>query len=409
MLKVKINNILPGSASRFIWLTPRPVNIPVRRGDPAALQANPVKYPLKGIAITHDYLNQFGGAERVVEVLHETFPQAPIYTSIYLPNKLPASFKKMDIRTSFMQRLPFLEEHFKKYLFLYPKAFESFDLSDYAIVLSSSSAFAKGISKGPDACHICYCYTPMRFVWRYEDYIEKEDFNKFIKMMLPVLLSGLKKWDLKTNENVDHFIAISKYIAKRIEDYYKVNSEVIYPPVNVNAFSPSGSISDYFLIVSRLNAHKKLDIAIRAFNKLGLPLKVIGEGPYKNELMGMAGKNIEFLGKVPDEELPGLYSRCRAFIFPGEEDFGIAPVESQAAGRPVIAYRSGGALETVVENKTGVFFDELNEDSLADAVKRFLGMDFDVKTIRDNALKFDKEVFKKQIISFVEQKYLKFG
>lgn len=357
------------------------------------------------IAIAHDYLNQFGGAERVVEVLHEIFPQAPIYTSIYLPHKLPDPFKGMDIRTSFMQRLPFLEKHFKKYLFLYPMAFESFDLSDYDVVLSSSSAFAKGIRKGPDTCHICYCYSPMRFVWRYEDYVEKEDYNLLIKLILPVLLRGMKKWDLKTNKNVDHFIAISNYIAKRIKNLYNATSEVIYPPVSVKAFSLSENISDYFLIVSRLNAYKKVDVAIKAFNKLGLPLKIIGEGPYKQNLMAIAGKNIEFLGKIPDKELPGHYSRCRAFIFPGEEDFGITPVESQAAGRPVIAYRSGGALETVVENKTGVFFDEQNEDSLADAVKRFMKMDFDVKTIRENALKFDKEVFKTRIRSFVEQKY----
>ncbi|MFH1710003.1 MAG: glycosyltransferase [bacterium] len=360
------------------------------------------------IAIAHDYLNQFGGAERVVEVMHEIFPQAPIYTSIYLPSKLPASFKKMDIRTSFMQRLPFLGKHFKKYLFLYPVAFESFDLSDYDVVLSSSSAFAKGIRKGADACHICYCYSPMRFVWRYEDYIEKEDYNLLVRLILPGLLKGMKKWDLKTNKNVDYFIAISNYIAKRIEDLYNVKSEVIYPPVNVTAFSPSENISDYFLVVSRLNAYKKVDIAIKAFNELGLPLKIIGEGPYKRKLMAMAGRNIEFLGKVSDKELPDYYARCRAFIFPGEEDFGITPVESQAAGRPVIAYGSGGALETVLDDKTGVFFNKKNEHSLADAIKRFLKMDFDAIMIRDNALKFDKEIFKTRIRSFVEQKYKRF-
>ena len=314
MLKLNNNNIRPRGMTRFVRIGQRGITKYACRNYTAPLPANTIKYPLKGIAITHDYLNQFGGAERAVEVLHEIFPQAPIYTSIYLPNKMPASFKQMDIRTSFMQHLPSLEQHFKKYLFLYPLAFESFDLSDYPVILSSSSAFAKGVTKGPDACHICYCYTPMRFAWRYWDYIEKENISEFIKQMLPLFLGGLRKWDLRTNENVDHFIAISKYIARRLAKFYKVASEVIYPPVNVNSFSPSESVSDYFLIVSRLNAHKKLDIAVKAFNKLGLPLKVIGEGPYKNELMAMAGKNIEFLGKVQDEELPEHYSHCRAQI-----------------------------------------------------------------------------------------------
>ena len=360
------------------------------------------------VAISHDYLNQFGGAERVVEVLHEIFPDAPIFTSIYLPHKLPDSFRKMDIRTSFMQCLPFLEKHFKKYLPLYPAAFESFDTSSYDVVLSSSSAFAKGIRKRPDACHICYCYSPMRFVWRYEDYVEKEDLGKTIGFILPFFLKWLKKWDLRTNKNVDHFVAISNYIAKRIENFYNRRSDVIYPPVNAGDFEPSADVRDYFLIVSRLNAYKKIDIAIKAFNELGLPLKIIGEGPYKKQLFAIAGKNVEFLGKVPDRELPGYYARCRALIFPGEEDFGITPVEAQAAGRPVIAFASGGALETVIENRTGVFFNEQNEGSLVNAVRKFENMNFDSNVIRGNALKFDREVFKERIKVYVETKYREF-
>jgi len=362
------------------------------------------KFDVK-IAIAHDYLNQFGGAERVVEALHEAFPEAPIFTSIYLPHKLPDSFRKMDIRASFMQHLPFLEKHFKKYLLLYPLAFERFDLSAYDVVLSSSSAFGKGIKKGPNTCHICYCYSPMRFVWRYEDYIEKEDLGVAIKLILPFFLNWLKKWDLRTNESVDYFVAISNYIAKRIENFYNRRSDVIYPPVNTGNFEPSADVQDYFLIVSRLNAYKKIDIAIKAFNELGLPLKIIGEGPYKKQLMAIAGKNVEFLGKIPDKELPGYYAECRAFIFPGEEDFGITPVEAQAAGRPVIAYGSGGALETIVENRTGVFFREQNEGSLIEVVNRFANMHFDSSMIRENAMKFDKEKFKDKIREYVEEKY----
>ena len=360
------------------------------------------------IAIVHDYLNQYGGAERVVEAMHEAFPDAPIYTSIYLPDKMPSSFKSMNIHTSFMQHLPFLQKHFKKYLMLYPFAFESFDLSSFDVVLSSSSAFAKGIKKGPKTCHFCYCYSPMRFVWRYEDYIEKEDISNTARLVLPFALRWLKSWDLKTNKRVDHFITLSDYIAKRIKRFYNVESEVIYAPVNVNEFYPSDKVSDYFLIVSRLNAYKKIDIAIKAFNKLDLPLKIIGEGPHKKQLMAMAGNSVEFLGKVSDKELAEYYAHCRAFIFPGEEDFGIAPLEAQASGRPVIAYGYGGVLETIIENKTGVFFYDKNEDSLIEAVQRLGKIQFNVKEIRENAMRFDKEIFKERLKSFIETKYKEF-
>ncbi|MFC1559537.1 glycosyltransferase [Candidatus Margulisiibacteriota bacterium] len=357
------------------------------------------------IAIVHDYLNQFGGAERVVEVLHEIFPDAPIYTSIYLPDEMPDSFRQMDIRTSFMQKLPFLKRHFKKYLLLYPRAFKNFDLHEYDVILSSSSAFAKGVRKGKNCCHICYCYTPMRFAWRYEDYVQQEKFNGLIKLILPAFISKLKAWDLNTNKDIDQLVAISNYIAKRIETVYNRKSKVIYPPVETHKFAIAGNVSDYFLIVSRLNPYKKLDIAIKAFNELGLPLKIIGDGPYRKNLERMANNNIEFLGRISDKELAGYYAGCRALIFPGEEDFGIAPVEAQAAGRPVIAYGAGGALETVIEGKTGVFFNEQNEGSLVDAVKRFKKLDFDSKSVRENALKFDREVFKEEIKAFVDATY----
>jgi glycosyltransferase involved in cell wall biosynthesis len=353
------------------------------------------------IAIVHDYLNQFGGAERVVEALHEIYPDAPIYTSIYLPGRMPESFKKMDIRTSFMQKLPFLTKHFKKYLLLYPLAFASFDMSEYDVVISSSSAFAKGVKKKKGAVHICYCYTPARFIWRYEDYVEKESLNWLFRLILPLFIRILKAWDLKTNDKVDHFIAISNYIAKRIESIYNRKSEVIYPPVNVSDFMPGRGISEHFLIVSRLNAYKKIDVAIKAFNVLGLRLKIIGDGPYRKYLESIANSNIEFLGKVPDKDLAGHYGKCKALIFPGDEDFGIVPVEAQAAGRPVIAYAKGGALETVIKDKTGVFFYEQTEGSLIEAVKRTLDMGFDPKLIRENALRFDKEVFKQKIREYV--------
>jgi len=357
------------------------------------------------IAIVHDYLNQAGGAERVVECLHEVFPSSPIFTSIYDMSRMPDTFKTMDIRTSFMQHLPFVMKHFKKYLPLYPFAFESFDLSDYDLVLSSSSAWGKGIRKKKGTIHICYCYSPMRFVWMYEDYMEKEEYGMLMRAILPPILRWLKKWDLKTSKDVDHFIAISKTTQKRIKLFYGRDSEVIYPPVDTSFFKPyNNKINDNFLVVSRLNPYKHIDLAIEAFNELGLPLYVIGSGPDEKRLKKLAKDNIKFLGKLPDTEIVKHYSQCRAFILPGEEDFGLTPVEAQACGRPVIAYRAGGAIETIIEGETGVFFDKQEKASLIDAVNRFKGMSFAPAKIRENALRFDKNVFKRKIREFIDAK-----
>lgn len=361
------------------------------------------------LAIVHDFLNQYGGAERVVEALHEVFPDAPIYTSIYLSKNMPDSFKCMDIRTSFMQKFPLLKKHFKKYLILYPKAIESFNLKAYDIILSSSSAFAKGIKK-KEICHICYCYTPARFIWNYKKYIQKENFNRIILMLLPYILKQLRNWDLKTNEGVDYFVAISSYIQKRIKRCYGRSSDVIYPPVNTQKGRIINKIADYYLVVSRLNAYKRVDLAINAFNKLNLPLRIIGDGPYRKVLEKTAGPNITFLGKVNDAELTNHYSRCQAFIFPGEEDFGIVPVEAQAFGRPVIAYAAGGALETIIEGITGIFFKEQSVESLITAVKRFIKKkeSFNSIEIQKNTQRFDKEIFKQKIYAYVESKYNEF-
>lgn len=360
------------------------------------------------IAIVHDYLNQYGGAERVVETMHEIFPQAPVYTTIYDMKKMPDSFKGMDIRTSFMQKLPFIEKHFKKYLMFYPRAIESFDLKDYDLVISSSSAFGKGAIKRTGACHICYCYTPMRFVWDYENYVKKEELNFIFKKSLPLFIKRLRNWDLKTNAGVDYFIAISKNIKERIKKVYGIDADYIYPPVNISKFKIFNSLEDYFLIVSRLNSYKNIDLVISVFNKLKLKLKIVGTGPYKEKLESLIeNKNIQLLGRVAESELIELYGKCRAFIFPGSEDFGIAPVEAQASGRPVIAFAAGGALETINEGISGIFFRDNSIDSLIDSIKSFLKSEsqFDPKTIRSNALKFDKEVFKKKFKDYVLNKY----
>ena len=364
------------------------------------------------VAIIHDYLNQYGGAERVVEVLHEIFPRAPVYTSIYLPENMSDSFKSMDIRTSFMQKLPFLNKHFKKYLLLYPKAIKSFDLKEYDLALSSSSTFAKGINIDKKTCHICYFYTPTRFIWDHDNYMAREDLGKAFRATLPVVVKKLKKWDLDAVKGVDWFVAISKVVKERIKKYYGRDSTVIYPPVETSKFVVSGSEKKYFLVVSRLNPYKKIDLVIEAFSKLPYKLKIVGTGQYMQTLKKMARtNNIEFLGKLSDGKLADAYSRCRAFIFPGEEDFGIAPLEAQASGRPVIAYGSGGALETVADQTTGLFFKTSSPDSLVEAVEKFVGIEkkFKPETIRKHALTFAKEIFKARLLEFVEQKYKKYN
>jgi glycosyltransferase involved in cell wall biosynthesis len=349
------------------------------------------------IAIVHDYLNQFGGAERVVSALHEAFPLDPVFTSIYDERRMPANFQRMDIQTSFMQL-------FKYYLLFYPLAFESFDVRGYDLILSSSSAWAKGVRKRKGQLHICYCHTPMRFVWRFEDYVKREAIPSWVKGLLPFILETIKQWDLQTAQSVDFFIANSRTVAERIQRTYGQKSAIINPPVDCGFFKPSGLDLDYFLVVSRLNAYKRIDIAVEAFNKLDLPLKIVGDGPDRKNLMKMAGPNVEFLGHLPDREVAKYMAECRALVFTGEEDFGIAPLEAMSCGRPVIAYKAGGAEETVIDGETGVFFDKQSADSLALAVKRFQFMGFDKKMIREHALKFDKEVFKQKIKDFVDEK-----
>jgi len=356
------------------------------------------------IAIVHDYLNQFGGAERVVAALHELYPDAPIYTSIYDAKRMPANFQKMDIRTSFMQKLPFIFDIFKTYFPVYPFAFERFDLSEYDVILSSSSAFAKGVKKKKGQTHICYCHTPARFLWRYEDYFKRESIPNFMKNILPLALAPIGKWDLENSKHVDFFIANSETVALRIQKTYGRESVIINPPVESGYFKPSAVDQDYFLVVSRLNTYKRIDIVVEAFNKLDLPLKIIGDGPERRDLLAKSNPNIEFLGRQPDKELARHLAECRALVFPGEEDFGIVPLEAMASGRPVIAYKAGGALETVVDGETGIFFAEQSVNSLVQEIKRFQFLTFDKQRIRIHAEKFDKENFKRKIKGFVSEK-----
>jgi glycosyltransferase involved in cell wall biosynthesis len=358
------------------------------------------------VALVHDYLNQMGGAERVLMAFHEIFPAAPIYTSIYDPQRVDPAFQQMDIRTSFMQKLPFVKKHHQPFLPLYPFAMETLDLRDYDLVLSSSSAFAKGIITKPQTLHICYCHTPMRWCWNYEEYVEREQLGKTARGVLPFLITGLRVWDQTTAMRVDHFIANSPVVAERIHKYYRREAVVIPPPVEVRRFpfDPHVEIEDYFLIVSRLIPYKRIDLAIEACNRLQQPLVIIGGGRDEERLRKLAGPTIRFLGRLSDQEVLHYYTHCRALLFPGEEDFGITPLEAQASGRPVIAYGAGGALASIVDGVTGVFFREQTVESLAEALATFREQHFNPHIIRNHALEFDMPRFHRRILQFVTAK-----
>jgi glycosyltransferase involved in cell wall biosynthesis len=356
------------------------------------------------IAIAFSWLNQYGGAERVLEVVHEMYPEAPIFTSIYWPEALPAFYRSWDIRTSFLNRLPLAKKHHQLFLPLYPLAFEQFDFRDYDLVLSIPSAFAHGILTTPETRHVCYCLTPARFLWDYETYVQREGLGRLARLVLPLLISRLRLWDRQAADRVDDFLAVSRAVKARIAKYYRRDSEVIYPPVNVQDFQPSGERGDYFLSAGRLIPYKRIDLVIKAFNELGLPLHIVGSGRDRAALQALARPNIVFRGALNQAELRDEFAHCRAFVFPGEEDFGITPVEAQAAGSPVIAYAGGGALDTVLEDQTGLFFREKTPESLAKAVRKIGNMRFNSETIRRHALQFDSAVFKKRLADYVAAK-----
>ncbi len=354
------------------------------------------------VAIIHDYLNQYGGAERVLEALHDLYPQAPVYTSIYDADAMPAAYRGWDIRTSWMQQLPGWRRHFRKYFLLYPSAFESFDLSQYDLVLSSSSAYAKGIIPAPHATHICYCHTPMRFAWRTDDYVSREGFGQLQRTVLPIALSYVRLWDVSTAPRVDCFIANSRAVEARIKRYYGRDALVIPPPVDLAPFC-SRPPGEFYLAGGRLIPYKRLDLAVRAFTALKLPLKIFGDGRDRAELQRLAGPNVEFLGQVSEQQRQDLFAECRAFVFPGEEDFGITPLEAMAAGRPVIAYGAGGALDTVIEGVTGRFFAEQSAGALAAAVAASRADVYDPTVIRQHAEAFGRELFIERIRALVDQ------
>jgi len=358
------------------------------------------------VALVHDYLNQMGGAERVVLALHELFPEAPIYTSIYDPRRVDAAFQSIDIRTSFMQKLPLVKKHHQPFLPFYPFAMERLDLRGYDLVLSSSSAFGKGVITRPETIHICYCHTPMRWCWNYDEYVQRERLGAIARSVLPFFITGLRVWDQTSSMRVDHFIANSPVVADRIQKYYRRDAVVIPPPVEANRFifDPTTQTEGYFLIVSRLMPYKRIDLAIEACNRLQLSLVIIGSGRDEDRLKSIAGPTIRFMGHLSDQEVLHYYAHCRAFILPGEEDFGITPLEAQASGRPVIAYAAGGALASVIDSVTGTFFQKQTVESLVEVLESFDERRYDPQIIRNHALEFDKPRFHRRILQYIEAK-----
>lgn len=355
------------------------------------------------LALVHDWLNQLGGAEDVLETLVEMFPRAPVHTSIYWREGMPAAYRAWDVRTTWMDRLPGIYRHHQPYLPLYPLAFSRLDLSGYDVVLSNKSGFCHGVRAG-QVPHVCYCLTPTRYVWDFAGYAAREALPGAVKNVLRPVVALLRRWDYRAAQRVTHFIAISREVQSRIRRYYGRESVVIYPPVETGRFRPAPAQEDYYLIVSRLVPYRRIDLAVRAFNRLGLPLLVAGDGRDRARLQSLAKPNVTFLGRVPDDDLPALYARCRAYVLPGAEDFGIAPVQAQAAGRPVIAYGAGGALDTVIEGETGAFFQEPTPESLAGAVRSFDPAGIDPRACVQNAARFDVRAFEQQLMKFIEER-----
>lgn len=358
------------------------------------------------VALVHDFLNQVGGAEKVLQVFHELFPKAPVFTITYDRSETGDVFDNMDIRTSFIQNLPGGPRRYKWYLAWMPAAIEQFDLSSYDVILSDSSAYSKGVVTKPGTLHICYCHSPTRYLWSdTHSYTEELKQPSIIKKGLPIILNRIRVWDRLAAERVDKFIANSQNVSERIKKYYYRDSDVIYPPVEIGPFEKPVKQDDYYLIVSRLRPYKRVDLAVEAFNALELPLKIIGTGEEAKKLRKIAKDNIEFLGPVDDETKRKYLSSCLAFIHPQEEDFGIAAVEAMAAGRPVIAYKKGGALETVKEGVSGEFFEDQTPWSLVDTVREFDSTKYNPQEIQRRVASFDTPIFKQKIKDYVERAY----
>ncbi|RJR24541.1 glycosyltransferase family 4 protein [Candidatus Microgenomates bacterium] len=353
------------------------------------------------VAFVYDRVNKWGGAERVLLSLHKIWPEAPLFTSVY-NSKTAAWADCFKVVPSFLQKIPLARTHHELFPLLMPLAFESFDFSEFDVVISVTSEAAKGIITKPKTLHVCYCLTPTRYLWSgYDHYFD----TKFKKVLSGPLTAYLRVWDKIAGKRPDEFLAISETVKQRIKKYYGRESSVIYPPVDHKFQTPNPKSQNYFLVVSRLVKYKKVDLVVRAFNQLDYQLKIVGTGSEMASLRKIAGKNIEFLGQLTDKELLSYYQNCQAVIFPQEEDFGIVPLEAQASGRPVIAFRAGGATETIVEKETGLFFDSQKEESLLEVLGRFKPEEFSKEKCFLQAEKFREERFLKEFYNYIKDKW----
>jgi glycosyltransferase involved in cell wall biosynthesis len=350
------------------------------------------------VAIVHYWLVNMRGGEKVLEALCQLYPQADVFTHVFDPSAMSELIRSRRVTTSFINALPGAKKFYRQYLPLMPLALEQLDLRGYDLIISSESGPSKGVIPPPEALHVCYCHSPMRYLWNmYHDY--REESGLLTRTLMPPLAHYIRNWDALSATRVDHFIANSATVANRIERYYRRASDVVHPPVAADAFSiaPRGELSDYYLMVGELAGYKRPDLAVETFNAIGKKLVVIGGGKMLNALRKIAEPNVTLLGPQPLDVLRRHYARCRALIFPGEEDFGIVPLEAMASGRPVIAFRRGGATETVVDGLTGLFFDEQTIQSVSAAITRFEGAEFSPERIRAHALKFGADRFLREM------------
>lgn len=361
-------------------------------------------------AVVHEWLVTYAGSEQVCEQMLRLYPESALYSLVdFLPEDVRFFIQHRPVQTSFLQRLPFARQHFRSYLPLMPLAIEQFDLSGYDVVLSSHHAVAKGVITRADQLHISYVHTPIRYGWDLrQDYLAGAGGVKAIAIQ--TILHYLRLWDVTTAHRVDQFVANSQFVARRIQKTYRRDATVIYPPVAVDRFEPKAQRDEFFLTVSRFVPYKRVDLTVQAFNQLGLPLVVIGEGPEWERVRAIAQPNIQFLGRQPDTVVEDHLQRCKAFVFPAEEDFGITVVEAQAAGAPIIGYGRGGTLETVLPNKTGILFSEQTVEGIVEAVRAFQSQagSFDPDVSRQQAERFSVERFRHEFSRFVDQTWEKF-
>ncbi len=356
------------------------------------------------VALVHDWLTGMRGGEKVLEVLAELYPDADLLTLVHRRGSVSPTIERLPIRTSFLQRLPFVDRYYRHCLPLFPAAIEALDVDGYDLVVSSSHCAAKSIIRAGRARHLCYCLTPMRYAWdQYPAYFGEERVGRVPARLLRPVLAGLARWDRATAGRADRYVAISRYVAARIHRYYNRPAEVIYPPVDTVFYHPDGGPRDGgALIVSALVPYKRIDLAIAACRALGLPLRIVGQGPELARLRRLGGA-VDFLGVRSDDDIRALYRRARVVILPGEEDFGIVPLEAQACGCPVVALARGGALETVVDDATGILFPESSQASLSDALRRALATAFDAAAIRAHAERFGRARFAREIKACIDE------